>query len=78
MAWRNFVVSVDPDLIIGYNINNFDLPYLMDRAKALKLNKFPLLGRLVGAAGACACRGVDAIVMFVCACVRACVHVQHA
>ncbi|KAI0305911.1 DNA polymerase family B-domain-containing protein [Multifurca ochricompacta] len=44
--WRDFVEQVDPDLIIGYNISNFDLPYLLDRAKALKANQFPFLGRL--------------------------------
>jgi DNA polymerase delta subunit 1 len=47
--WRNFVEQVDPDLIIGYNIANFDLPYLLDRAKALKANQFPYLGRLKSA-----------------------------
>ncbi|EIN06111.1 delta DNA polymerase [Punctularia strigosozonata HHB-11173 SS5] len=45
-AWRDFVEQVDPDVVIGYNISNFDLPYLMDRAKALKANKFPFLGRM--------------------------------
>jgi len=44
--WRDFVEQVDPDLIIGYNISNFDLPYLLDRAKALKATQFPYLGRL--------------------------------
>ena len=33
-------------MIIGYNISGFDLPYLMDRAKHLKLVDFPYLGRL--------------------------------
>lgn len=47
--WRKFVEQVDPDLIIGYNIANFDLPYLLDRAKALKANQFPYLGRLKSA-----------------------------
>jgi DNA polymerase delta subunit 1 len=47
--WRNFVEQVDPDIIIGYNIANFDLPYLLDRAKALKANQFPYLGRLKSA-----------------------------
>jgi DNA polymerase delta subunit 1 len=28
MAWRNFLIAVDPDLITGYNIVNFDLPYI--------------------------------------------------
>ena len=46
-SWANFFVNViDPDIITGYNINNFDLPYLLGRAKALNLDKtFPFLGR---------------------------------
>jgi DNA polymerase delta subunit 1 len=46
--WRNFIEVVDADVVIGYNISNFDFPYLMDRAKALKLEKFPYLGRMKG------------------------------
>lgn len=46
-AWRDFVNEVDPDVVIGYNIANFDLPYLIDRATALKAKKFPLLGRMM-------------------------------
>lgn len=45
VAWRNFVNEVDPDLVIGYNIFNFDFPYLMDRASHLKVHEFPFLGR---------------------------------
>lgn len=48
LAWRDFVQEVDPDLVIGYNIANFDLPYLLDRAKALKIPDFAYLGRLEG------------------------------
>ncbi|KIJ65720.1 hypothetical protein HYDPIDRAFT_39637 [Hydnomerulius pinastri MD-312] len=48
-AWRDFVDEVDPDVVIGYNISNFDWPYLLDRAKHLKAMKFPYLGRLKGA-----------------------------
>ena len=44
-AWTNFVQEVDPDVVIGYNIANFDFPYLLDRAKALKSTKFAYLGR---------------------------------
>ncbi|MCS7123400.1 MAG: DNA-directed DNA polymerase [Candidatus Aenigmarchaeota archaeon] len=33
----------DPDFIVGYNINDFDIPYLINRIK--KLNIKPLLGR---------------------------------
>ncbi|GAA5907898.1 DNA-directed DNA polymerase delta POL3 [Sporobolomyces salmoneus] len=47
-AWQKFVEEVDPDLIIGYNTSQFDVPYLMDRAKALKVTGFPYLGRLKG------------------------------
>ena len=46
MAWRDFLEKVDPDVIIGYNIANFDFPYLLDRAKHLKCNKFPYWTRL--------------------------------
>ncbi|KAG6817533.1 DNA-directed DNA polymerase delta [Tephrocybe sp. NHM501043] len=45
-GWCDFVEEVDPDVVIGYNIAGFDFPYLMDRAKALKANKFQYLGRL--------------------------------
>ena len=44
-AWSDFVQRVDPDVVIGYNISNFDFPYLLDRAKALKVTTFPFLGR---------------------------------
>jgi len=46
MAWRDFVEEVDPDVIIGYNISNFDFPYLLDRAAHLKVGRFPFWSRL--------------------------------
>ncbi|KAL1973067.1 hypothetical protein VTN31DRAFT_6609 [Thermomyces dupontii] len=46
MAWREFLERVDPDVIIGYNIANFDFPYLLDRAKHLKCTGFPYWTRL--------------------------------
>lgn len=46
MAWKYYLDQVDPDFLTGYNIINFDLPYLLDRAAALRLAKFPFLGRL--------------------------------
>ncbi|MXR00072.1 hypothetical protein E5288_WYG011836 [Bos mutus] len=39
---------MDPDVITGYNIQNFDLPYLISRAQTLKVPGFPLLGRVIG------------------------------
>ncbi|CAG9321819.1 unnamed protein product [Blepharisma stoltei] len=46
MGWRDFVVSVDPDIITGYNILNFDYDYIFKRAEKLKLKKFPFFGRI--------------------------------
>ncbi|PKA57109.1 DNA polymerase delta catalytic subunit [Apostasia shenzhenica] len=46
LAWRDFIREIDPDIIIGYNICKFDLPYLIERAEALKIAGFPILGRV--------------------------------
>jgi len=46
MKWRDFLEQADPDVIIGYNIANFDFPYLLDRAKHLKCSRFPYWTRL--------------------------------
>ncbi|RWR92782.1 DNA polymerase delta catalytic subunit isoform X1 [Cinnamomum micranthum f. kanehirae] len=46
LAWRDFIREVDPDVIIGYNICKFDLPYLIERAETLKIAEFPILGRI--------------------------------
>ncbi|OIR58514.1 MAG: DNA polymerase delta catalytic subunit [Amphiamblys sp. WSBS2006] len=48
LAWKEYVCQTNPDMIVGYNINNFDLPYLFERAEALKVSKFRQLGRVVG------------------------------
>lgn len=44
--WAAFVREVDPDIITGYNIQNFDIPYLLDRAAHLKVSDFAYLGRI--------------------------------
>ncbi|KAK9292029.1 hypothetical protein L1049_019983 [Liquidambar formosana] len=46
LAWRDFIREVDPDIIIGYNICKFDLPYLIERAETLGIAEFPILGRI--------------------------------
>ena len=46
--WSKYVLACDPDIITGYNIQNFDIDYLMKRAKTLKVSTFPLLGRIKG------------------------------
>ena len=45
-AWADFVREVDPDILTGYNIQNFDLGYLIDRARSKKCDVFPYLGRI--------------------------------
>lgn len=47
--WTKFITAVDFDIITGYNIGNFDIPYLLNRAKALKIhNQFARWGRVIG------------------------------
>ncbi|EDO07229.1 DNA polymerase B family protein [Babesia bovis T2Bo] len=46
MAWKQFFIAVDPDFLTGYNIINFDIPYLINRANALKLPEFTQLPRI--------------------------------
>lgn len=44
--WSDFFRELDPDIITGYNISNFDWPYLINRAKHLKVDNFDFLGRI--------------------------------
>ncbi|KAH7714423.1 DNA polymerase delta catalytic subunit, partial [Aphelenchoides avenae] len=47
VRWAELVRVADPDILTGYNIQNFDLPYILDRAKHCKNeHKVALLGRL--------------------------------
>ena len=36
LRWRDLLLETDPDVIIGYNTTNFDLPYLYERAQVRK------------------------------------------
>ncbi|KAH3665689.1 hypothetical protein OGAPHI_003877 [Ogataea philodendri] len=47
LKWKEFIVKVDPDVIIGYNIANFDFPYLINRARALGAHEFPYFSKLI-------------------------------
>jgi len=40
-SWGKFLRSTDPDILIGYNIVNFDFPYLINRAAKLGVEDFP-------------------------------------
>lgn len=44
--WAEFVRAVDPDIVTGYNVMNFDWPYLILRAQTLSIHTFPYLGRM--------------------------------
>ncbi|KAK0200809.1 ribonuclease H-like domain-containing protein [Desarmillaria ectypa] len=45
LAWQNFILAVDPDVLTGYNIMHFDLSYIIDRVR-LTMPDFDLnLGR---------------------------------
>jgi DNA polymerase delta subunit 1 len=47
-AFSRYIQNIDPDVIIGYNILNFDFPYLFNRALVLGSRSFHYLGRLKG------------------------------
>lgn len=46
IAWREFVRVLDPDIITGYNIINFDIPYIIGRAETLKIHQYAKFGRV--------------------------------
>jgi len=47
LKFQEMVEREDPDILTGYNIFGFDIPYLMDRANYLKVNeKFYYLSKL--------------------------------
>ncbi|KAF1744027.1 hypothetical protein MXB_3756 [Myxobolus squamalis] len=45
-AWAKFIIEVDPDIITGYNIFNFDTPYIIDRAIHLNVSEIQHIGRI--------------------------------
>lgn len=48
LAWAMFMKALDPDLLTGYNICNFDFPYLLNRAITLKVSEaFHYWGRQI-------------------------------
>ena len=40
------MLEVDPDIITGYNIINFDFPYIIERAEALKIAGYSKFSKL--------------------------------
>ncbi len=47
-AWQDFIQDTDPDILTGYNICNFDLGYILDRARVLKIKDYGRFSRVVG------------------------------
>lgn len=45
VQWAKYNIDSDPDMYTGYNIDNFDWHYLMERAKILKVDALQHLGR---------------------------------
>jgi DNA polymerase delta subunit 1 len=45
LAWEKLMYVCDPDIITGYNIINFDFPYILARAKHLNIHNYGRLGR---------------------------------
>lgn len=45
-SFQQFILACDPDILTGYNIVNFDLPFLIERSMIIKANSFTKLGRL--------------------------------
>jgi DNA polymerase delta subunit 1 len=49
LQWSEFMQKTDPDILTGYNCQNFDMPYLINRAQTLKIDsRFEHLGRVIG------------------------------
>ncbi|KAI5137394.1 DNA polymerase delta subunit 1 [Nematocida ausubeli] len=44
-AWSQWVSVLNPDVLTGYNITQFDMPYLLDRANTLGLPDFKYFSR---------------------------------
>lgn len=47
-AFAELIVVFDPDIITGYNIVNFDIRYLIERAQVIGAARMAQMGRLIG------------------------------
>jgi DNA polymerase delta subunit 1 len=48
LNFEKLMHTYDPDFITGYNMVNFDLWFILERAKALRINDYGLFGRSKG------------------------------
>jgi len=44
--YQRMMLAMDPDIVSGYNTNNFDFPFLTSRGNHLNITHFPYFGRL--------------------------------
>ena len=49
LAWAKWTTRLQPDMLTGWNIENFDLWYIIERAKVLGIVGMPTLCRMPGA-----------------------------
>jgi hypothetical protein len=47
-CFSSFVIRIDPDVITGFNVCKFDLKYLIERMRKLRLNSALCIGRMEG------------------------------
>lgn len=47
--WQKFLLTLDPDILTGYNILNFDFPYIIKRGENLNIKDFGYFGRIIKA-----------------------------
>lgn len=45
IAWKEYFIDQNPDLILGYNLKGFDIPYILERGTTLNIEDFNKLGR---------------------------------
>lgn len=46
VAWREFLRLIDPDILTGYNIITFDIPFIIQRSIALDMQNYAYFGRV--------------------------------
>jgi DNA polymerase delta subunit 1 len=48
LNFEKLMITYDPDFITGYNMVNFDLNYILERAKHLEMSNYGMFGRSKG------------------------------
>lgn len=48
LNFEKLIITYDPDFITGYNMVNFDLWYILERARHLRMKTYGMFGRSKG------------------------------